>query len=236
MKVSVCMASFNGAAYIKEQLDSILVSPLVHEVIVSDDGSTDATLSIVKAIGDPRIVLIEGPQAGLIKNFENAISKATGDVVFLSDQDDVWLPQKVSRVLMALRDADMVVTDCHVCDHTLTVLHSSFFQLNRSGSGLLRNLVKNGYLGCCMAMQRRIIEIGMPFPARIAMHDWWLGLIAQKIGRVRFLDEPLSLYRRHSNNSSTTGQDSTYSLLLKLRWRVHMLLYLIVRTVRESDQ
>lgn len=228
LKVSVCLASFNGEAHIYEQIASILASASVDELIVSDDGSTDATRDIVMAFDDGRIMLLEGPGLGLIRNFEHALSYATGEVVFLSDQDDVWLSGKVERVLTLLNDVDMVVTDCRVVDAELREIHPSFFRLNRSNPGLWRNLAKNSYLGCCMGMRRRVVDAALPFPSDIAMHDWWLGLVAERVGRTCFIDEVWSLYRRHGGNASQTSERSTFSWLQRFRWRMQLLLPLLL--------
>lgn len=221
--ISVCLAAFNGERWIGEQLRSVLASPLVDEVVVSDDGSTDRTRECVVAIGDPRVIVLDGPQAGLVRNFEHALRQSRGDIVFLCDQDDVWLPDKVARVVAALRQADLVVTDCRVVDEALHQLHPSFFRLNHSGPGLWRNLAKNGFLGCCMAMRRSVVEAALPFPDGVAMHDWWIGLVAERVGRVCFLDEPLSLYRRHGSNASAASTRSTVPLRQRLRWRLDLL-------------
>ncbi len=229
--ISVCVATYNGARHVRAQLHSILSQLSADdELIVSDDGSTDATREMVRGIGDPRIVLIEGPRAGVIRNFEHALQRARGDVIFLCDQDDVWLPQKVQRVMQALNEANLVVTDCRVVDDSLNELHPSFFRLNGSQSGLLRNLIKNGYLGCCMAMRRTVLETALPFPKSIAMHDWWIGLVAERTGRVCFLDEVLSLYRRHGGNVSNTSTRSTVPFTTRLRWRINIVRNLLART------
>lgn len=231
--ISVCMATYNGARHVRAQLQSIL--PQLSgddELIVSDDGSTDATREVVHGIGDARIVLTEGPRAGVVRNFEHALKRARGDVIFLCDQDDIWLPRKVQRVMQALDEADLVVTDCRVVDDSLNELHPSFFRFNGSRPGLLRNLAKNGYLGCCMAMRRTVLEAALPFPEGIAMHDWWIGLVAERTGRVRFLDEILSLYRRHGNNASPAATRSTVPLATRLRWRMDMARHLLARDRR----
>jgi glycosyltransferase involved in cell wall biosynthesis len=108
------MPTFNGAPYIGAQLASILASPLITEVIVSDDGSVDNTIEIVESFNDPRIKLIQGPNNGLINNYEFLFSLASGEYIFLSDQDDVWLPNKVAVMLARLQDVDLVVSDCTV--------------------------------------------------------------------------------------------------------------------------
>lgn len=228
--ISVCLAAYNGAAHIQEQLASVL-SQLGEsdEVIVSDDGSTDATRDIVSAIADSRIRLIDGPAKGLIQNFEHALSKAQGDFVFLCDQDDVWLPGKVDRMISELEDVQLAVSDCRVVDGALHPVHPSFFQLNHSHSGLIRNLAKNGYLGCCMAFRRELLGIALPFPEHLPMHDWWLGLIGEVSGRVRFIDKPLSLYRRHGANASMAGSSSTFPFSVRLRWRLYLITQLAKR-------
>lgn len=231
--ISVCVATYNGARHVLVQLQSIL--PQLSgddELIVSDDGSTDATREVVRGIGDARIVQTEGPRAGVVRNFEHALRQARGDVIFLCDQDDIWLPQKVERVMQALDEADLVVTDCRVVDDALNELHPSFFRLNGSRPGLLRNLAKNGYLGCCMAMRRTVLEAALPFPEGIAMHDWWIGLVAERTGRVRFLDEPLSLYRRHGNNVSPAATRSAVPLVTRLHWRLDMARHLLAHDLR----
>lgn len=227
--ISVCMATYNGAEFVEEQLRSILASPRVDEVIVSDDGSSDGTLARIAALGDPRVRVVPGPRAGLIRNFENALSQARGDVVFLADQDDVWLPQKVDVVLRALENADVVVTDCSVVDAKLNIIEPSFFRQRGSGPGFARNLLRNSYVGCCMALRRRVLDRALPFPAGIPMHDWWIGLLAERTARIAFVDTPLMLYRRHGGNASPTGERSTASTLTRLRWRLSLLRALLAR-------
>jgi len=230
--VSVCVASFNGERHIASQLQSILASQRVGEVLVSDDGSSDGTLEIVKGLGDPRIRLIRGPRAGLIRNFEHLLREARGELIFLADQDDVWFDDKVEVMLEGLTRADLVISDCRVVDESLNTIHPSFFALRRSAPGLLRNLLRNSYLGCCMAMRRSVLDRALPFPEDLPMHDWWLGLVAQAFGRVLFIDRPLMQYRRHATNASTTSQASTASLRLRLAWRVTLAFHLVRRRMR----
>ena len=227
--ISVCMATYNGAEFVEEQLRSILASPRVVEVIVSDDGSTDATLARIAALSDPRVRVVAGPRAGLIRNFENALSQARGDVVFLADQDDVWLPQKVDVVLQALENADVVVTDCNVVDARLNVIEPSFFRQRGSGPGFARNLLRNSYLGCCMALRRSVLDRALPFPASLPMHDWWIGLVAERSARIVFVATPLTLYRRHGANASSASQRSRASLRVQLQWRLSLVRALLAR-------
>lgn len=219
--ISVCLATYNGSAYIEAQLRSVL-EQISHEdeVVIADDGSTDETLSIVNALGDPRIkVVATGGKLGVIKNFERTIVASRGEYLFLCDQDDVWLPGKVAQCVAALQSHLLVVTDCKVVDGELNEIAPSFFRLRNSGGGLLRNLWKNSYLGCCMAFRRELLDYALPFPASIPMHDMWLGMIAEIRGTVSFLPIPLSLYRRHACNASY-GWRSSASIWKMLADRV----------------
>ena len=220
--ISVCLATYNGSAYIEAQLRSVL-EQLSHEdeLVVADDGSTDETISIVNAVGDPRIrVVATGGKLGVIKNFERALLASRGVIIFLCDQDDVWLPGKVEQCVAELRSHLLVVTDCKVVDNQLNEIAPSFFRLRNSGSGLLHNLWKNSYLGCCMAFRRELLEYALPFPRGIPMHDMWLGMIAETEGKVGFLDSPLLLYRRHALNASETAGKSSAGIVKMLAVRI----------------
>ena len=227
--ISVCVPTFNGAPYIAAQLASILRSPRVGEVLVSDDGSTDGTLDVLRAIGDARVQVVDGPRRGLIRNYEVLLARARGEFVFLADQDDIWLPEKVDTMVAHQENADLVVSDCTVTDADLVVVHPSFFALRRSGPGLLRNLLRNSYLGCCMAIRRDLLRHALPFPERLPMHDWWLGLVGEAFGTVAFIPEKLVLYRRHGANMSTTASPSQATWAVRLRWRFTLIAALIGR-------
>jgi glycosyltransferase involved in cell wall biosynthesis len=229
------MATCNGARYLREQVESILqqLGP-ADELVVVDDGSRDDSVGVLQALGDQRIRLhCNDHNLGPIRSFERALGLAKGEAVFLADQDDVWLPGKVKAMLAALDDAELVVSDCRVVDETLGELHTSFFALQRSGPGLLRNLARNSFLGCCMAMRRELLRFALPFPARVPMHDWWLGLVGQTFGRVVFLAQPLLLYRRHGANASTTAGASTASWRTRIRWRLRLAWALVARMARD---
>lgn len=226
--ISVCIATYNGSEHILTQLQSIL-SQLSEEdeVIVSDDNSKDDTRQIVASIKDRRIRLVHGPAIGSpIKNFENALTKAKGDLIFLSDQDDKWLPGKVdfmkSRLLSG--NTDCVITDCIVTNSSLQEIKSSFFAVNKTRSGKFYNLfLKNGYLGCCMAFTRRVLMRSLPFPQNIPMHDIWIGNVAAFYYNVEFVDKPYIFYRRHEHNATPTtahGSDNPIFTRLIYRWNI----------------
>ena len=231
--ISVCVATYNGEKLIGEQLASIL-SQLSDEdeVIVSDDHSTDGTLEVVRSLHSPIVRIIEGPCKGLIRNFENALKASKGEYVFLSDQDDKWLPNKVKVMVEALQTADCVVSDCYVTDGQLNITSESFYALRHTKMGRFYNLfVKNGYLGCCMAMRRNVVERSLPFPANIPMHDIWMGNIAAFSYRVAFVPERLIYFRRHKCNASKTAGKSSFSVFKMLRIRLSLIYPLVRRLV-----
>ena len=218
MKISVALAAYNGEKFIEEQLRSIL-SQLGEgdEVVVSDDNPSGVTKAAVLSMGDPRIKYVEGPGQGVIKNFEFAISQTSGDIIFLSDQDDVWLPGKVAAVRREIENgALLVMHDAKITDENLSVTEESFIKAHNSKLGFVRNIIRNSYIGCCMAFSSELKSKILPFPKNLPMHDQWIGLKAERAGKVVLLDEPYLLYRR--SGDSLTGGKTT--LLQKLKWRI----------------
>ena len=224
--ISVCIATYNGAKYIGEQLASILKQLSAEdEVVVSDDGSTDGTIDIVRSLNDRRIRIVDGPRRhSPTLNFERALRNAKGEYVFLADQDDVWLEGKVRRCVEELQKCDCVVSDARVTDSCLNTTSESLFKLMHVKRGRLSNLLwRNGYTGCCMAFKREVLSKALPFPTDIPMHDIWIGNVAAFCGRLRFIDDRLLLFRRHDATASCNGKGSTYSLWQKLSFRWHTL-------------
>ena len=219
-KISVALAAYKGENFIGEQLSSILTQLTdSDEVIVSDDFPQGKTREIVLAMAesDKRIKYIEGPAKGLIMNFENAIKNCTGDYIFLADQDDVWLPDKVERVVEELeKGADLVLHNAMVTDVNLKITDTSFFNSHGTKTGYFNNILKNSYMGCCMAFKAGLKKKILPFPENLPMHDQWIGLLAEKTGKVSLVSKPLILYRRHGENM-TGGKTS---LKQKIVWRI----------------
>jgi glycosyltransferase involved in cell wall biosynthesis len=224
------MATKNGATFIEEQLASILaqLTP-TDEVVISDDYSHDDTLTVIRSFQDSRIRLLESrSEKGIAKNFEASITASHGDFIFLSDQDDIWLANKVDKMKEALNKYDLVMSDCQVIDEEERVKEISCYRLNRSGKGVLKNLLKNSYMGCCMAFRSHLKKRALPFPSDIPMHDIWLGLIAEMYYSVHFMPDILLSYRRHGGNVSTTGGVSTLSMTRKLTDRCNLIKNLFI--------
>ena len=230
MKISVCMATYNGEKYLRKQLDSILKQLSEEdELIISDDGSTDNTLEIIRTYQDQRITLLPSTHKNLIFNFENALKKASGDLIFLSDQDDIWYDTKVEKYNENLEKNLLVFSNAAMFRGNDNNVSELFFKNSSKKTGLLNNLVKVNFLGATLAFQKSVLQKALPFPKNIPMHDIWIGLVAETMGSTYYIDEPLIYYRRHENAASTTGARSTNSFFAKLKIRTILALNLIKR-------
>ncbi|MCX5469847.1 glycosyltransferase family 2 protein [Acinetobacter nematophilus] len=232
-RISVCLATYNGEKYVREQLVSILkqLSPN-DEIIVSDDHSTDKTLSVIESLNDPRIrIIINELGKGYSSNFENAINHSTGDYIFLSDQDDVWIENKVKIMMNELQSFDLVVSDAIISDSFLKPTLGSHFKAHNTKIGFLNNWLKTRYIGACMAFRREIFSKLLPFPSQSkwCAHDYWIANIAEFFFKVKLVDIPLIKYRRHGNNASTGGEKSKNSIFHKIIVRIYTFLQLIKR-------
>ncbi len=221
-EISVAMAACNGEAYLPEQMESIL-SQLGEndEVVVSVDPSQDRTFEILfeYAAKDPRVRVLEGPGQGVIRNVENALQNCGGQMIFLADQDDVWMPDKVEKVSRALAHSTLVLHDAQIVDAGLMEISPSFMNWRKSRKGVLANIRKNSYIGCCMAFRRELMQHILPFPENLPMHDQWIGLMAEKHETVRLLHVPLIQYRRHDSNAT----EQTHAKLTQmLKWRAEI--------------
>ena len=229
-KVSVILASCNGARYIRAQIETILAClDDEDELIVSDDGSTDGTRAIVLAFAsaDRRVRLTNGPQRGVMANVEHGLRQCSGELIFLSDQDDLWRNDKV-RVVSAMFAADpeltCVVHDMEVVDGDLKIISPSYFALRGASPSLIPNLVRNSYLGAAMAFRASFLQIVLPIPPSATMHDQWFGMNSALFGKVSFLPLPLGYYRRHGKNQTELNSPGPLSMIILRRIRMVSLL------------
>lgn len=235
--ISIVLAAYNGQTYISKQLESIL--PQLQsgdELIISLDPSKDQTKAILIQFfrdykGKPGYLrFLDGPGQGVIKNFEHALKHVQNPIVVFCDQDDVWFDHKLARIRQVFEEnpqVQAVLHDAIVCDADLQPIASSFMDYHHSQKGFLQNLVRNSFIGCCMAIRKEIIDQSLPFPS-IPMHDQFLGLQALRAGEVLFLKEPLIYYRRHENNASSLHPAS---LSKQLQWRLQILKALQARPI-----
>lgn len=233
-QISVCMAAYNGETFIADQLRSILGQLSdSDEIIVSDDGSTDATIEVVKGLNDPRIHIFSHPGPGSpVSNFEHALTKAKGDFIFLSDQDDIWEPDKLEVMLRLLENYDLVVSDCSIIDKNGSIINPSFFDIRKSGKGILKNIKANTYMGSCMGFKSHILEKALPFPENIPMHDWWIGMTAEMSGDILFCREKLVKYRLHDHNLSSFASGKKKGFKQRFVFRKNIVIPLALKWIK----
>jgi len=231
--ISVCIPTYNGEKFIIAQLSSILDQISSNdEVIISDDSSTDNTINLIESFNDKRITILKDNHFhSPIFNLENALKHAKGDFIFLADQDDIWQKGKIDIMLPYFKNYTTIVSDCNIIDENGNEIETSFFNLNNSKSGLIHNLINNSYLGCCMAFDKKILQAILPFPSKIAMHDIWIGLISELVGKSKFVPLKLISYRRHASNFSPTSRASPFALSFKLKYRGYLIYQALLRLI-----
>jgi glycosyltransferase involved in cell wall biosynthesis len=225
--VSVCLGTYNGEKYIYKQIKSILNEiDIEDEIIVSDNMSSDSTIEIINLFKDPRIKIFYCKTKGVVSNFENAIKKANGDYIFLSDQDDIWKDGKYIAFMKAFKNGhEIILSNCSIIDENDIVIRKKFIESPKLF--FLNILIQNPYIGCCMAFSKNIRNIALPFPEKIPMHDWWIGLIGSFLFKPFFLNNDYTLYRLHDNFSETISKKSPFTLIKKISFRINLFLNLL---------
>jgi glycosyltransferase involved in cell wall biosynthesis len=229
------MASYNSARYIREQVMSILEQLRDEdELVIVDDASSDQTREEIASFNDRRLrMFVHLKNQGVVESFEEAVRRATGDILFLSDGDDIWAPKKVQRVLQAFNDypeAKIVATAIRIIDEKGRSLGDDFYQKDRNFTpALLPNILRNRFQGSAMAFRASLRDLVLPFPKRkVFLHDAWIGMCnCVDGGDAVYIDEPLLYYRRHGNNLSRN-----LGLRLQVTARLQLLLALTGRLIK----
>lgn len=222
-RVSVALGTHNGARYLREQLESILgQTHPVDEIVLSDDASGDGTVELAEQLIDehqatdaatPSLVVLRNPVAlGVTANFEQALTAASGDLIALSDQDDVWHPDRIARALAAFArrpGAELAAADARLVDEQGAPLGATLFgtlgvdvplRLRLETDAAFDELLKRNVLtGATMVVVRSLVLRATPFPASW-VHDEWLGIVASVGGGLAVVPEPVIDYRQHSGN------------------------------------
>ncbi len=227
--ISVCLAAYENDTYLEHQIMSILCQlGEFDEIVISDDSMSDKVLKLCKKINDKKIKYVTGPKKGVIKNFENALCHVTGDIIFLSDQDDVWLENKVTECKKYLMKYDLVISNAIVVDEDLNIIDKLLYKTEIKSFNIPSTLFKNKFIGCCMAFNKKILKNSLPFPKNIPMHDWWIGLIGIAKGNVAYCHTPLIKYRRHQESLTQTGRVSLNSFVKKVFFRLNLIKSLLI--------
>lgn len=217
----IVLATFNGGVFLKEQIDSLIAqSETSWTLLIRDDGSVDGTVNVIEEYvqKDERIQMVgngENSRCSALGNFSSLLAsahEAGAEYVFCCDQDDVWEPQKLARMLDRLTQLEgrgrapvLLHHDLIVVDESLELLADSFIGLMRLNPADQNNpqrlLSRNEVTGCAMACNRSLLEIALPVSDRAVMHDWWLALCAGYFGRLAFVPDKLVKYRQHGENA-----------------------------------
>ncbi|HQR29194.1 MAG TPA: glycosyltransferase family 2 protein [Anaeromyxobacteraceae bacterium] len=204
--ISVVLATWQGDRHLREQLDSVLAQTLPPlEIVAVDDASTDGTLAILEAYAarDPRIrVFPSASNQGYVRNFVRGLALARGAFVAPCDQDDVWLPRKLEVLRSRIGDHPAVYSDSELVDEGLRPLGRRMSQVKRQVdvADPLMFAVGQGAPGHSMLVRRELVEACLPFPD-VMPHDYWMAFQASGRGGLRYVPEPLVLYRQHGGNA-----------------------------------
>lgn len=217
MEVKVLLSTFNGERFLGAFLESLSHQTFKDwTLVVRDDGSKDNTLDIVKKFSQSlhlrERILIQQDNLGTLgpcRSFLTLLQRVDGDYFFFADQDDVWLPSKIEKLLNKMIEIEnqygkdmpiLLHSDAVVVDQNMREIAPSLWQyerLNPEKKSLNYLLVQNNITGCCMVVNRALRVLVREIPFKAAMHDWWLGLIASAFGRIEYYPEQLILYRQH---------------------------------------
>lgn len=222
-KIDILLATYNGEKYIKEQIDSILNQTYKNiRLVISDDCSNDNTVDILREYKqkDERIEIYEQQQnLGVVKNIEFLLEQVENNYYMLSDQDDIWLPEKVEKSFEKLIEdkSDLVFGDLEVVDENLNIMYSSFgdfMLLNRKINKYINtdklNYLYNCVTGCTILAKKETLTKILPLPnnSKYLIHDYWIGLMASLYGKMSYIHEKYIKYRQHGNNQVGTEKIS----------------------------
>ncbi|MFT4856189.1 MAG: glycosyltransferase involved in cell wall biosynthesis [Algoriphagus sp.] len=205
--VSVVMATYNGAQYLQEQVESILSQSYSSiEFIIFDDCSTDDTVKILEEYQNQgKLKFFRNvSNCGYVRNFERAIQEAKGELIALADQDDIWAVSKLEQLTQEIGEYLLIHSDARLIDDKGVEIALSFEKSARKMAipQSMTEALLNGFVtGCTCLFKRELLEIALPFPDQLHIHDKWLGVLAYSKGGLKYLKEPLTDYRQHINNN-----------------------------------
>ncbi|WP_438467772.1 glycosyltransferase family 2 protein [Streptococcus pluranimalium] len=212
MKVNIVMSTYNGEKYLADQIKSIQSQTFEDwQLLIRDDGSSDNTVSLIRDMAkkDDRIHFINDGQNenyGVIKSFYHLVKYDSADYYFFSDQDDVWLPEKIEVTLKRAQSETsakplLVYTDLKVVNEDLEVLQESMIksQSHHANTELVQELTENTVTGGTMMINKALADKWQVYD-NLLMHDWYLALLAASLGKLVYIDQATQLYRQHDAN------------------------------------
>ncbi|PHS41753.1 MAG: hypothetical protein COB07_01535 [Sulfurovum sp.] len=213
--VSIAMCTYNGERFIKEQIDSILEQSYSHfELIITDDCSSDKTIEIIQNYqeNDTRIKLHQNEvNLGFVKNFEKAISLCTGEYITLADQDDIWKKGKLKTFIEKIGENVLIYSDALLIDEDSERMEKELIRPDKeliSGSNNRAFLLENCVSGNTLMFKKVLVEYILPIPEDVSFHDIWIAFVASTYGSIIFTDEPMTYYRRYSEQvTKKRGKD-----------------------------
>ncbi len=237
IRASVAMAAYNGEKYIAEQIDSIInMLSQNDEIIISYDISTDNTLAIIKDYEkkDDRIHVVFDSGHSVESNFNNAVANCHGEYIFLADQDDVWINDKINIMVKYFIDNPRTVVligDGYLTDSKLNKENELFKSYNTSANAF-RNYIKGSYLGCQMAFRNTITTKIWPVNIHYKMpHDLWLGILGSFYGKVELISDKGILHRIHEENYSNTSKMKLFGVIKNRFLLINLLIIRLIKNI-----
>ena len=254
--IDIVLATYNGDAYLAQQLSSIQHSEHYHQwinrIIVSDDGSSDNTQKIVEQLQkqDSKITWVEntGQTKGPKSNFSFGVGESNANYIMLCDQDDIWLPTKIEKSIQKIKEAEqklgsqtpiLVFSDVQIVDENLNEISPSYFTLKHISKDWYLNFdnlcQQNVVSGCSLICNRALIDKAFPIPESAYMHDWWLAMVASRCGYIGFIDQALMQYRQHDHNNIGANKRTKLDLCQRFLFHLAQFEKSVVQIIKQAQ-
>ena len=253
--IDILLTTYNGQAYLKEQIDSILAqSNQDWRLIIRDDGSSDNSVSIVEKYAAEypdkiKLIIDSDGNLGANLNFGRLLEQANAGYIMFSDQDDVWLPNKIELTLNVMKATEQIYpdkpvlihTDLKVVDSDLNIIADSMWSYQKLspeiGDDLSKIMAQNVVTGCTMMINRKASDVSTPIPAEAIMYDWWIAMNVARYGKIVYLSAPSILYRQHSDNRIGAKEAKNINIINFFKKLCHLnkLLFAQYRMIKKAN-
>ena len=253
--IDILLPTYNGEKYLTEQIDSILTqSTQDWRLIIRDDGSSDNTVSIIEKYAAKypdkiKLITDNDGNLGASLNFGRLLEQADAEYIMFSDQDDVWLPNKIELTLNVMKATEQIYPDKEVLIHTdlkvvnsdLNIIADSMWSYQKIspeiGDDLSKIMAQNIVTGCAMMINRKAKDVSTPIPPEAIMYDWWIAMNVARYGKIVYLSAPSILYRQHSDNRIGAKEAKNINIInfFKKLCRLNKLLFAQYRMVKKAN-